>query len=117
MRAWTTRSGKSSWGCTSRLRPAVTALNTQAEELYEMPRKLEELTKDTTIRYTGLRVSVEAKAAFEQAKDLREALEEVDKEMRGEVYGGSQPRRLLLKRYKTLAQTLPNFRRAVMRSY
>ena len=27
-----------------------------------MPRKLEELTKDTTIRYTGLRVSVEARA-------------------------------------------------------
>jgi plasmid maintenance system antidote protein VapI len=97
--------------------PAVAALNTQAEELYEMPRKLEELTKDTTIRYAGLRVSVEAWAAFEQAKDLREALEEVDKEMRGEVQGGSQPPRLLLKRYKTLAQTLPDIRRTVMRSY
>ena len=65
--------------------PAVAPLNTQAEELYEMAGKQEELTKDTTIRYAGLRVSVEARAAFEQAKDLREALEEVDKEMRGEV--------------------------------
>jgi hypothetical protein len=104
-------------GLRIQMRPAVTALNTQAEELYEMAGKLEELTKDTTIRYTGLRVSVEARAAFEQAKDLREALEEVDKEMRDEVQGGSQPPRLLLKRYKTLAQTLLNFRRAVMRSY
>jgi hypothetical protein len=38
---------------------------------------------DTTIRYAGLRV--EARAAFEQAKDLREALEEMGKEMRGEA--------------------------------
>jgi hypothetical protein len=51
--------------------PAVEALNTQAEELYEMAGKLEELTKDTTIRYAGLRVSVEARVTFDQAKDLR----------------------------------------------
>ena len=38
----------------------------------------------STIRYAGLRVSVEARAAFEQAKDLRKALEEVGKEMRGQ---------------------------------
>jgi hypothetical protein len=49
-------------GLRIQMRPAVTALNTQAEELYEMAGKLEELTKDTTIRYTGLRVSVEARA-------------------------------------------------------
>jgi hypothetical protein len=30
-------------------------------------------------------VRVEARAAFEQAEDLREALEEMGKEMRGEV--------------------------------
>jgi hypothetical protein len=45
-----------------------------------MVRKLEDLTKDTTIRYAGLRVRVEAGAALEQAKDPRRALEE----MRGE---------------------------------
>ena len=48
-----------------------------------MARKLEELTKDTTIHYAGLRVKVEARAAFEQAKDLREALDERSKQMRG----------------------------------
>ena len=66
------------------MHPAVEALNTQAEAVYEMAKRLEELTKDTSIRYAGLRVRVEARAAFEQAKDLREALEEMGKEMRGE---------------------------------
>jgi hypothetical protein len=45
---------------------------------------LEELTKDTTIRKAGLRVAVEARAAFEQAMDLHEAPDEMGKEMRGE---------------------------------
>jgi len=36
-----------------------------------MCKELEELIKDTTIRYVGLRVKVEARAAFEQARDLR----------------------------------------------
>ena len=48
----------------------------------EMANELEELTKDTTIRYAGLRV--EARGAFEQAKDLHEVLDEMGKEMRGE---------------------------------
>jgi hypothetical protein len=48
---------------------AANGLHTQAEEVYEMPRKLEELTKDTTIRYAGLRVRVEARAA--DARRLR----------------------------------------------
>jgi hypothetical protein len=49
-----------------------------------MAGKLEELTKDTTIRYAGLRVSVEAhkrtrtrvgaRAALEQVKELRRVL-------------------------------------------
>ena len=51
------------------------ALHTQAEEVYEMARRIEDLTKDTTIRYVGLRVKVEARAAFERANDLREALD------------------------------------------
>jgi hypothetical protein len=44
------------------MRQATDALNTQAEEVYEIARKLEDLTKDTTIRYWGLRVRVEARA-------------------------------------------------------
>jgi hypothetical protein len=61
------------------------ALHTQATEVYEMARQLEELTKDTTIRYASLKVRVEARATWEQATDLRRALEEMGKEMRGEV--------------------------------
>jgi hypothetical protein len=57
------------------------SLHTQAQEVYEMARKLEELTKDTTIRYATLRVRVEARAAFEQAEDLRGALEEMGEEL------------------------------------
>jgi plasmid maintenance system antidote protein VapI len=64
---------------------AANALHTQATEVYEMARKLEELTKDTTIRYATLKVRVEARSAFEQATDLRRALEEMGKELRGEV--------------------------------
>ena len=67
------------------MRQATESLHTQAEEVYEMARKLEDLTKDTTIRYATLRVRVEARAAFEQAIDLRRALEEMGKEMRGEA--------------------------------
>ena len=37
------------------------ALLVQAIEVYEMARKLEELTKDTSIHYAGLRVRVEAR--------------------------------------------------------
>jgi hypothetical protein len=66
-----------------RLRQATDSLYAQASEVYEMAKSLEDLTKDTTIRYTGLRVRVEARAAFEQAKDLRRALEQMSKEMRG----------------------------------
>ena len=61
------------------------ALHTQATEVYEMAKKLEELTEDTTISYAGLRARVEARAAWEQASDLRRALEEMGTELRGEV--------------------------------
>jgi hypothetical protein len=67
------------------LQEATDSLHTQAEEVYEMARKLEELTKDTTVRYATLKVRVEARAALEQAEDLRRALEEMGKELRGEV--------------------------------
>jgi DNA-directed RNA polymerase subunit F len=67
------------------MRQAADSLHTQAEEVYEMARKLEDLTKDTTIRYATLRVRVEARAAREQVEDLRSALEAMGEEMRGEV--------------------------------
>jgi hypothetical protein len=67
------------------MRQATDSLHTQAEEVYEMAKRIEEQTKDTTIRYATLRVRVEARAAFEQAKDLGEALEAMGKEMRGEA--------------------------------
>ena len=67
------------------MRQAADSLHTQAEEVYEMAKRLEELTKDTTARYATLKVRVEARAAFEQATDLRRALEEMGKEMRGEA--------------------------------
>jgi len=55
------------------MRQATDSLHTQAREVHE-------LTKDTSIRYAGLWV----RAAFEQAKDLREVLDEMGKQMRGE---------------------------------
>ena len=38
------------------MRQASGSLNTQAAEVYEIAKKLEELTKDTTIRYATLKV-------------------------------------------------------------
>jgi len=67
------------------LQEAADSLHTQAEEVYEIARKLEDLTKDTTISYAGLRARVEARAAFEQASDLRRALEEMGTELRGQA--------------------------------
>ena len=68
-----------------RLQEAADSLHTQATEVYDMARKLEELPEHTTISYAGLRARVEAKATWEQASDLRRELEEMGKEMRGEA--------------------------------
>jgi len=43
---------------------------------------MEELTKDTTILYATLKVRVEARAAREQATELRRALEELGERLR-----------------------------------
>jgi hypothetical protein len=40
------------------LQEATNSLHTQATEVYEMARKLEDLTKDTTICYATLKVRV-----------------------------------------------------------
>ena len=61
----------------ARANEAANALHTQATEVYEMGKELEELTKDTTIRYAGLWVRVEARAMLEQAEELRRVLEEL----------------------------------------
>jgi hypothetical protein len=47
-----------------RANEAANALHTR---VYEMAKEIEDLTKDTTIRYVGLRVRVEARGAVEQA--------------------------------------------------
>ena len=39
---------------------AANALHTQATEVYEMAKRIEDLTKDTLLHYAGLRVRVEA---------------------------------------------------------
>jgi hypothetical protein len=70
-----------------RMRQATGSLHTQATEVYEMAKRIEEITKDSTIRYATLRVRVEARSAFEQATDLRRELEEMGKETRGEALG------------------------------
>jgi hypothetical protein len=67
------------------LQEATDSLHTHATEVYEIAKQFEELAKDTTIRYAGLRVRVEARAAFEKTKDLRDALDEMGKQMRGKV--------------------------------
>ena len=65
------------------LRQATDSLHTLAAEINQMCKELEALTKDTTIRYAGLPVRVQARATLEQAEDLREALEEMGEQMRG----------------------------------
>ena len=67
------------------MRQAADSLHSQAQEVREMAKRIEDLTKDTTIRYAALRVRVEARAAFEQATDLRRELEEMGEELRGQA--------------------------------
>ena len=67
------------------MQEAAELLHTQAEEVYEMTKRIEELTKDTLLHYAGLRAKVEARAAFEQATDLHRELEEMGKELRGQA--------------------------------
>jgi transcriptional accessory protein Tex/SPT6 len=66
------------------LQEATDSLHTQVTEV-KMAKELEELTKETTIRHATLKVRVKARAAFEQATDLRDALEEMGAEMRGQA--------------------------------
>ncbi len=64
---------------------AADALHAQAEEVYEMTEEPEELTKDTGVRYAGMRARVEASATWNQAADLCRALEGMPKKTRGKT--------------------------------
>jgi predicted YcjX-like family ATPase len=55
------------------------ALHAKAAEILEMAKQLEHLTKDTPAWYATTRAKVEARAALEQAEELRRALEELGK--------------------------------------
>jgi hypothetical protein len=52
-------------------------LHSKAEEIHELTKQFEELTKDTPAWYAGTRAKVEARAALEQAEELRRVLEEL----------------------------------------
>jgi hypothetical protein len=67
------------------MRRATDSLYTQATDVYEIAKRIEKLTKDTSIHYAGLRVRVEARAVWEQATDLRREMEEMGKELRGQA--------------------------------
>jgi predicted YcjX-like family ATPase len=56
----------------------------EATEIYEMAQRLEDLTKDTPAWYAGTRAKVEARAALEQAGELRRVLEELGEGLRGD---------------------------------
>ena len=60
-------------------------LEADATEIHELTKRLEDLTKDTPAWYAVTRARVEARAALEQAEELRRVLEE-----RGERLGSAQ---------------------------
>jgi DNA mismatch repair ATPase MutS len=60
-----------------RTREAANSLHTQATEILEMAKDLERLTKDTPSGYAGMRARVEARAALEQAEELRRVLKKL----------------------------------------
>jgi predicted YcjX-like family ATPase len=61
----------------NRTREAANALHAQALEIHELTKRLETLTKDTPAWYASTRARVEARAALEQAEELRRVLEEL----------------------------------------
>jgi hypothetical protein len=60
-------------------------LHAKAEEILEMTKQLEQLTQDTPAWYASTRTGVEARATLEQAEELRQVLEDLGRELRGEV--------------------------------
>jgi hypothetical protein len=59
-----------------RTQDAVRRLEAEATEIHELANSLETLTKDIPAWYAGMRARVEARAALEQAEELRCILEE-----------------------------------------
>jgi thioredoxin-like negative regulator of GroEL len=68
----------------NRAQDAAETLHTLSEEFYQMAKELEELTNHTRMRHSGIQARVEAAVTRNQAKDLRQALEELGKSLRGE---------------------------------
>jgi hypothetical protein len=62
-----------------RSQPAVAS---RAQPHRRLPRAAERLTKDTPAWYAGTRARLEARAALEQAEELRRMLEEVGERSR-----------------------------------
>ena len=67
------------------MRQATDSLHTQAEEVYEVAKKIEDLTKDTEAWYATTRARVEARATLEQVEELRRVLEDLGEKPRGGV--------------------------------
>lgn len=60
-----------------RTREAADALRAKAEEVHELPERVEHLTRDTPDWYVATRAGVEARVALEQAEELERVLEEM----------------------------------------
>jgi hypothetical protein len=68
-----------------RVDEAANTLHAQAAEVCEMAKRIEELTKDTLLQDAGMRARVEARTTQEHVEDLRRALGEMGKELRGQA--------------------------------
>jgi hypothetical protein len=60
-----------------RTQDAARRLEAEAAEIHELAKRLKTLTKATPSWYADMRARVEARAALEQAQELRQVLEEL----------------------------------------
>ncbi len=65
----------------NRTQDAAHTLQSQATEIHELTKRLERLTKDTLAWYATTRARVEARAALEQAEELRRVLEDLGEQL------------------------------------
>ena len=64
-----------------RARHATRALNAQAAEVHDLTKRLEKLMEGTPAWNAGTKAKVEARAALEQAEELKRVLEELGKRL------------------------------------
>jgi hypothetical protein len=64
---------------------AADVLSAKAAEIHDLAKRLEDLAEGTPAWYAGTRARVEARAALEQAEELRRVLEQMGRELSGEV--------------------------------